>query len=100
MTCILILVVVNFVAFNFNSAIGEAAGEFNTQNTVESARVIIDNLNDTSVLAPVTGAVSTGKIIAGILLWTFGVLPLWLDLLLSVIRIIAVVSIIGIVRGA
>ncbi len=99
-TCLVILIGVNFAVFNVRSSFEGSAGEFSTQNVKDQQMGVVEALNSTSIIAPITGTITTGRILAGILLWSFGLLPVWLDLILTIVRLIALAMIIAIIRGS
>lgn len=87
---VLILVAVNIGAFYANVAISETG----TQNSIDDISSNVDDLQATE-----TSALNILLIFTGILGWSFGLLPFWLDLSLIFIRLFGYYLLARLIRG-
>jgi len=94
-TVLAVLIAINFGGVLIYQEFSGTSSQFNDN--------LISNSSDLSVISESSGS-GTGfvlwlKALSGILAWSFGLIPAWLDLILVMIRVLGYIIVIRMIRG-
>lgn len=91
--CLVILIFANVLGVYLHNYLGDDDETYSS----DSLEQVTDSIDSDTVEYNATGFINVLKAFAGVIFWSFGLLPWWLDLILWILRIIVIAYVVDVI---